>query len=144
MLSVNLLLGQTFHYHPNGLVRAQRYDAEPLRLSIRPILEELHVLEVGNANVCDVVSNVLIRRPLQKVLPKTKPRYKLGNLAISCIHTWWRQPRLVRMRFRLRTYLIARIKKNRRNISTKLSVIIMSLTTVKLCRVNKQAKSYRH
>lgn len=76
-----LFLGQSVHNHPNGLVRAEGYDAEALRLSVRPILEELHVLKISNANVCDGVSNVLVRRPLQKVLPKTKPRYKAGQLS---------------------------------------------------------------
>lgn len=65
MLSVYLLLRQTVHYHPNGLVRAEGDDAEPLRLAIRPVLEELHVLEVGDADVGHRVCNVLVRRPLE-------------------------------------------------------------------------------
>lgn len=62
-----LLLGQTLQDHPDGLVRAEGYDTETLRLSIRPIFEELHVLKVGNTNIGDGVSNVLVSRPLEQV-----------------------------------------------------------------------------
>lgn len=69
-----LFLGEPVHDHPEGLVWAERYDAEPLGLSIGPILEELDVLEVGDANVGDGVSDILVRRPLKTGAPKTQRR----------------------------------------------------------------------
>lgn len=74
MLPVNFLFRQTVHDHPDGRLRAQRYDAEPFGLSIGPILEELHVLKVRHADVSDSVSYVLIRRPLKKVTDNSTTR----------------------------------------------------------------------
>lgn len=72
VLALNLFLGKTVHYHSKRLVRAQRNDAESLRLSICPILEELYVLKVCHTHVLYSVGDVLVRCPLKSVF-ETKP-----------------------------------------------------------------------
>lgn len=62
-----LFLGQTVDNHPDRLIRAKGNDAESFRLSIRPILEELHVLKIGNAYVSYGVSYILVGRPPSQI-----------------------------------------------------------------------------
>lgn len=85
---MNLFLRQPVHDHPDRLVRAQRYNAEPFRLSIGPILEELHVLEIRNADISYGVRNVLIRGPLKKFTHNSTTKQKLCRLNKMQIHTW--------------------------------------------------------
>lgn len=74
---MNLLLGQSIHHHPERLIRAQRNKAEPLRLPVRPIFEELHILEVVDPDVGYGVCYILIRCPLEKVEPTTQLQLRL-------------------------------------------------------------------
>lgn len=67
-----LFFGQTVHHHSDGLIRTQRYDTEPLWLSICPILEELNILKVRDANIRDGIGYILIRGPLKKALGNTE------------------------------------------------------------------------
>lgn len=64
VLSVDLPLGQSLHDQSHRVVRAQEYDAESFGLSISPVLEELHIYEVRDADVGDCVRYILIRGPL--------------------------------------------------------------------------------
>lgn len=72
-----LLFRQPIHHHPERLVRAQGNEAEPFRLPVRPILEELHVLEVVDSDVGYGVCYILIRCPLEKVEPTTQLQLRL-------------------------------------------------------------------
>lgn len=74
---MNLLLGQPIHHHPERLVRAQGNKAESFRLPVRPIFEELHILEVVDPDVSYGVRYILIRCPLEKVEPTTQLQLRL-------------------------------------------------------------------
>lgn len=70
LLSVQLLLGQSFHANLHALLRAQGYNAKAFRLAVCAILKELDLDEIIDSNVLHSIRDVLITRPLQKLKKK--------------------------------------------------------------------------
>lgn len=83
VLSVHLFLGKLIHHLSHAALASKAHAAEAFALSVRSVLVELDLDEVGNAQVLDRVCDVLVRCPPGQVPDVQLPSAAFGPSRVT-------------------------------------------------------------